>query len=77
MISFLFKNLISFLFLEKCSIDENEKSKKVKKEEIEEVYPNCNLSKLNGYKGWNIDLSVEDIIKKKYKQKKRKNKINS
>lgn len=44
--------------------DEDEKSKK-KKNEIEDPYPSSNLSELIGYKGWNVDLSFEDIIKKK------------
>jgi len=39
---------------------------------IEDPYPSSNLIELIGYKGWNIDSSFEDIIKKKDKQKKRK-----
>jgi hypothetical protein len=64
-------------------MDENEKSKKKKKaneiieKNFQDPYPTSNLSELIGYKGWNIDSSFEDIIKKKDKQKKRRNKISS
>jgi len=39
---------------------------------IEDPYSGSNLSQLEGYQGWNIDSSFQDIIKKKEKQKKRK-----
>jgi hypothetical protein len=63
----LIKNEI-FLWIED---DESEKSTKKKKE----IYSGSNLSELVGYKGWNIDSSFEDIIKKKDKQKKRQKKM--
>ncbi|CAF3315834.1 unnamed protein product [Rotaria socialis] len=40
--------------------------------DIEDPYKNCNLSELNGYQGWTIDSSLENIIKKKLKQNKRR-----
>ncbi|CAF2075942.1 unnamed protein product [Rotaria magnacalcarata] len=40
--------------------------------DIEDPYKNCNLSELNGYQGWIIDSSLENIIKKKLKQNKRR-----
>jgi hypothetical protein len=32
---------------------------------IIEIYPGSNLSQLKGYEGWNIDSSLEKILKKK------------
>jgi len=65
--------------IEEPMIDQNEKAKKKKSSEIafDDPYPGSNLSELEGYKGWTIDSSIDDIIKKKEKQKKRKNKISS
>ncbi|CAF1192920.1 unnamed protein product [Adineta steineri] len=52
-------------------LDESEKVKKQKKD-IENPYNDSNLLEMEGYEGWNIDSSIEDIIKKKEKQKNRK-----
>ena len=73
---------------EEASPDEQQPEKKKKKKEestkqedndqanvsLENPYPDSNLLELEGYKGWTIDSSIDKIIKKKEKQKKRKHK---
>ncbi len=59
---------IEFILL----VEEPTKKKKKENDAIEDPYPGSNLSELNGYDGWKIDSSMEEIIKKKEKQKKRK-----
>jgi hypothetical protein len=58
-----------FISIDEPMIDQNEKTN------IENPYPGSNLPDLNGYSGWNIDSSFDETLKKKEKQKKRKNKI--
>ncbi|CAF0950758.1 unnamed protein product [Adineta ricciae] len=74
--------------IEEASPDEQQPEKKKKKKEestkqeeknqanidLENPYPDSNLLELEGYKGWTIDSSIDKIIKKKEKQKKRKHK---
>ena len=45
------------------------------KDSSKDIYFGSNLSKLNGYQGWNIQLSFEKILRTKEKQRKRKKKI--
>ncbi|CAF1385023.1 unnamed protein product [Rotaria sordida] len=55
-------------------IDQSEKiNKKIKSNilNVENPYIGSNLSEFEGYQGWNIDSTLENIIKKKDKQKKR------
>ena len=52
--------------------DEPKKKKKKKQHEEDNPYPGSNIVELDGYAGWQIDSSVDEIVKKKEKQKKRK-----
>ena len=56
----------------KQSISDYFREKSRQKRKVEEVFEGSNLSELEGYSGWKIETTLEEICRRKEKQRKKK-----